>query len=352
MSTRGSVNAFVNDWAERAKRISDSLDWENEEAIQDRRARLSKILRIDVAKPDALVPKLLERIDRGDHIRERVEIGTLGGLRMPVYVLIPKRPQGPLPAVLALHGHGYGSRELVGLGPDGSEREEGEGIHKHFALSLARRGFVAIVPELIGFGDRRLEEDASLDETPEDLRKSSCYKLSSYLIHLGGTLAGIRTFEAIRAVDYALSRDEVKPGGVGAMGLSGGAFVGYLAAALDERLRASVLSGYPNTYGDSYYFSRQHCLCDYVPGIAELGDMPDLIGLIAPRAVFLEAGRDDPLFPLAGVRAAETRLRRIYREHGAGESFDTHVFEGKHEISGARSFDWLAERLGGRGQEP
>jgi len=340
-------NAYINRLYERSRRTARIARPLDAKGRQESRERLKQILGIDPASADELAPVVLERVELRDHIRERVEIGTRDGLRMPLYVLLPKGREYPRPAVLALHGHGYGSRELVGLGPDGSSREEGDGIHKHFALSLVRRGFVAVVPELIGFGERRLTEDAEANTDLEDLSNCSCYKLSSYLIHLGHNLAGIRTHEVLRALDYALTREEIRKRSIGSMGLSGGAFVGYLSGAVDERIKAAVLSGYPNTYEDSYYFSKQHCLCDYVPGIVELGDMPDLIGLIAPRAVYLEAGRDDPLFPLSGVQAAAAKLRSLYEALDAADRFGLDIFEGKHEVSGAHAFDWLSGQLQG-----
>lgn len=351
MAAHGTANEFIARLYEaklaRAAKLSNPT--EDREGLLRRRERLASLLRIPLAQANAVPPDAapLERTDRGAYVRERVEIGTRDGLRMPMYVLLPKTASAgsPAPAVLALHGHGYGSRELVGLTPDGRDEPEGTGIHKHFALSLVKRGLAVIVPELLGFGERRLEEDSRLDETPSDMRNSSCYKLSSYLTHLGETLAGIRAQEVRIAADYALSRPEIAKAGVGAMGLSGGAFVAYLAAALDERFRAVVLSGYTNTYEDSYFFSRQHCLCDYIPGIVELGDMPDLVGLIAPRSLYLEVGKSDHLFPVEGaVRAAE-RIGTYYERLGAADRLVLDIFDGGHEIGGIGSFDWLRKEL-------
>ncbi|MEW9700525.1 dienelactone hydrolase family protein [Paenibacillus sp. SI8] len=342
-----SPNAFIERiYEEHLQNAAANRQMTAEKERSQKKARLAELLKIDTQPQSDLHPILLQQEDCGDFIRERVEIQTYKGLTMPIYVLLPKRAsERPRPAVIALHGHGYGSRELVGLSPDDQERQEGEGIHKHFALSLVRRGFVVIVPELLGFGERKLDEDALQDTSIEDRRKSSCYKLSSYLTHLGETLAGIRTYEVLRVVDYAQSRPDVQTGGVGSMGLSGGAFVGYLAAALDERFRAVVLSGYTNTYKDSHFFTRQHCLCDYIPGIVELGDMPDIVSLIAPRALYLETGKEDPLFPLHGVLAAAEILEARYEALGVKENFEVEIFDGKHEISGAHAYDWLAAKL-------
>ncbi|WP_141501565.1 dienelactone hydrolase family protein [Paenibacillus luteus] len=354
----GSPNAFIDTlYKKKLAQVSHFPDiFENDER-QRRRERLAQILRIPSAYVDSPssrnampgVPSSFQKdsTDCGEYIREQIEIETRDGLRMPAYILLPKAATAdkPVPAVLALHGHGYGSRELVGLTPEGHDEAQGTGIHKHFGLSLVKRGLAVIVPELLGFGERRLTEDSQLDKTPKDMGNSSCYKLSSYLIHLGETLAGIRTLETLIAADYALARPEIQGGGIGVMGLSGGAFVAYLAGALDERLTAVVLSGYTNTYEDSFFFSRQHCLCDYIPGITELGDMPDLIGLIAPRSLYLEVGRGDHLFPVEGAVKAADVLRRHYKKLGAEDRFTLDVFEGGHEISGLHSYDWLHKEL-------
>ncbi|WP_138750894.1 dienelactone hydrolase family protein [Paenibacillus sinopodophylli] len=356
--SNGSPNSFIDtlykNKLEQARKLLDVFD---DSERQRRRERLAQIVRIPSSRIRSQPSKESEfglpsssqinRIDCGDYVREQIEIETRDGLRMPTYVLLPKTStaDNPVPAVLALHGHGYGSRELVGLTPEGQVEPEGTGIHKHFALSLVKRGLAVIVPELLGFGDRRLIEDSQLDKSPKDKGNSSCYKLSSYLIHLGETLAGVRTLETLIATDYALARPEIRSGSIGVMGLSGGAFVAYLAGALDERITAVVLSGYSNTYEDSYFFSRQHCLCDYIPGIVELGDMPDLIGLIAPRSLYLEVGRKDYLFPVEGAIKASEGLERYYEKLGAKERFVVDVFEGGHEISGIHSFDWLYKEL-------
>ena len=53
-------------------------------------------------KPDA---KILERVDKGDYIRERLTFHTAPNVTVPAYLLIPKRAKLPAPAVVALHDH-------------------------------------------------------------------------------------------------------------------------------------------------------------------------------------------------------------------------------------------------------
>ncbi|UUZ90206.1 hypothetical protein LJK87_30080 [Paenibacillus sp. P25] len=297
---RWRPDEFIAQLAEQTLERADQGRGTDENGRRRRRAELAERLKLFAQREASLDPVLLERTDCGDFIRERVEIRTYGQLTMPVYVLIPKQGQGPYPAAVALHGHGYGGREIVGLSPEGEERPEGTGIHKHFAVGLVRRGFIVVAPELLGFGDRRLAEDEAADR-----RQSSCTTLASYLLLMGRTLAGVRVFEVMRAIDYILSRAEARQEGAGCMGLSGGGMIAALTSALDERIRACVLSGYTNTYKDSV-LSRRHCLDNYVPGLMELGEMDAMVGLIAPRPLYVEAGTGDTVFPLQGVQAARS----------------------------------------------
>lgn len=149
---------------------------------------------------EPLNPVLLEKSDMGTYWRHRVEITTIHPLRMPVYVLIPKsKNNGKFQAVIGIHGHGYGSKEAVGLNPDYSARTE-EGYHKEFAVELVKKGFVAVVPELVGFGGRKLQADQGKG-LPTD---NSCYMIASQLLLVGKNLtriagSGIQTRHRFRA---------------------------------------------------------------------------------------------------------------------------------------------------------
>jgi dienelactone hydrolase len=303
----------------------------------------AELLRLmgDFAEPDArLEPELLETEEYDDYVQERVSYRTADRLRVPAYVLIPKRRKGKLPAVVAWHGHGYGSKEIVGLHPDGSHNDGDPGIHGRFAVELAKRGLVVLAPEIIGFGDRRLAAHWSKDPR----KSSSCSMLSATLLMLGKTLAGLRVHEAIRAADYLGAREEVDAGRIGCMGFSGGGMVAAFASMLDKRMQAAAISAYTSTFAGSI-MRINHCIDNYIPSILRLGELPELLGSMAPRALFVESGLADPLFPIDAVQEAVRRLERIYTERGAADRFRFDFFPGKHEVSGARLFDWLAEYL-------
>jgi len=60
-----------------------------------------------------------------------------------------------------------------------------------------------------------------------------------------------------------------------------------------------------------------HCACNYVPGLYQVAEMSDVMGLFAPRPVVIVAGKKDEIFPIGAVRSSFKKLKRIYRAAGA-----------------------------------
>ncbi|MBB6670098.1 alpha/beta hydrolase family protein [Cohnella nanjingensis] len=298
------------------------------------RQRFVELLGGSAPESSELAPVLLESEDCGDYIRQRIQIETYPGLHMPVYVLVPKESKERSGAVIACHGHGYGSRDIVGLTASGEEKTGDIGYQKNFAVELVKRGYITVAPELLGFGDRKLVEDEEAQE------HNSCHRLSTFLLAMGQTMAGYRVFETLRCVDYLLTRNDVDADRIGCMGISGGGLVCSFAAAIDDRISAAVVSGFTNTFQDSI-LSIRHCIDNYVPGLSLVAEMPDLLGLIAPKPLLVEAGTRDPIFPVQATLEAFENIRDVYRLLGKEEKLELDLFEGDHEISGKVAYDWF-----------
>lgn len=279
-----------------------------------------------------LEPKLLEEKEFPEYIRQRVEFTVYSNMRTPAYVLIPKSSETRHRAVVACHGHGYGSKEIVGLTMEGAEQEGDPGYQKNFAVELVKRGYLVIVPELLGFGDMKLKRD--------EKSYSSCDPISTYLLMMGQTMAGHRVYQVLRSIDYLQQRQDVDGNRIGCMGISGGGLVCAFASAIDERIKAAVVSGFTNTFKDSV-MSIRHCVDNYIPSLVRYAEMPDIIGMIAPRPLLVESGTKDPIFPIEATLKAYTKLEQIYALLGAEDRLDKDIFPADHQIWGNKAYKWF-----------
>ena len=211
---------------------------------------------------------------------------------------------------------------------------------RDFALQAVKRGFAVLAIEQLGFGHRR--ENRAIQKGSG---ASSCNPLAGSLLLLGQTMINWRVYDVIRAIDYLERRNEVDRTRVGVMGISGGGTISLFSAALEKRIKATIVSGYFCTFYHSI-FSLEHCIDNYIPGILQYGEMYDVAGLIAPRALFIEAGDRDPIFPVEGVREAIGKIKRVYQIMRAEDNLDWEIFPGEHHIYGKKCFAFLERTLG------
>lgn len=305
------------------------------------RARVRKLIGGCSDPRTPLNARVTETREFARYRRETVLFESRPGFEVFAYLLIPRDHTKRAPAVLCLPGHGRGVDSIVGIGPDGRVRELGEpsDYSKDFGLQCVAQGYVTLAVEQMSFGHRR---DAQAREAGPEA--SSCNRDATSLLMLGDTMTGWRVWDAMRSIDYLRTRPEVDPKRIATMGISGGGLTSLFTACVDTRVRAAVVSGYLNTFRDCV-LAVDHCVDNYIPGLQTVVEMPDMAGLVAPRALFAEGGSTDPIFPRPAFLQATARLEAIYAAFGAPAQFGWEAFEGEHEFHGAGAFRFLAARL-------
>ena len=306
------------------------------------RRKLKELTGYATMRRAPLKAKVTERLEAGEFVRHRVEIQTEPGVIMPFYVIRLKELEGPLPAVLCPHGHGSGGK----VSPAGVREipEVAEAIKLYnydYGLQFARAGFVTFCPDARGFGERR--------EPGMELMASSCLWISNMAVPLGQTVTGMWAWDLSRLIDYVETRADCLPGGVGCAGLSGGGLQTLWLAALDERVRCAVVSGYFYGYEESLLVLHANCSCNYVPRLYEHADMGDIGALIAPRPLLIETGARDPLNGPSGLRNVKSQVavtRKAYRLLGAQKMLRHVVFDGEHRWHGVEAVPWMKRGLG------
>jgi dienelactone hydrolase len=245
-------------------------------------------------QPVSLDVEVLEEHKGDSFIRRKVAYHTdradkcvRAWLLLPTGEEIQRRP-----AVLCLHQTTPSGKDSpVGLADRPS---------LHYALELARRGFVTLSPDYPSLGEH--EHDFHTDD------------------YASGSMKAI--YDNMRAIDYLQSLAEVDPDRIGCIGHSLGGHNGLFTAVFDERIKAVVTCCGFTTFakymgGDLRGWSGTR----YMPRIAsDYGLSPDrmpfefteVIAAIAPRAVFIVAPLGDDNFAMDGVRDVVAAARPVY----------------------------------------
>jgi dienelactone hydrolase len=276
--------------------------------------------------------------DLGDYVRQRWILQVEPTVPLPFVLLKPKGQSGPLPLVLTPHGHGKNTELYAGIFHNEEERASMVEGERDIAVQAVQEGYIAICPTARGFGETRMPQDKAEDRT------SSCRTQLMHDLLVGRTPIGDRVWDISRLIDWAFTHLPVDPRRVAITGNSGGGTISLFAPACDERISLAAPSCYFCTFTDSIG-SIHHCECNYIPGIMTLGEMADVAGLIAPRPFIAIAGRDDPIFPLHGVRKAFEQVKAIYATAGAPENCALYVGEGGHRYYKAGSWPFIRHQF-------
>ncbi len=242
---------------------------------------------------------------------EKIVLTTEQFSDMPAFVCIPHHAQPPYDWMICLQGHSTGMHNSIAVDRDDNTHPIQVKGDRDFALGCMERGVAAIAIEQRCFGERR-------EQAQKQIATHGCHDGTMQALMLGRTMIGERVWDVDRTIDYLSSRDDVNMKTLGVMGNSGGGTISLFSAALLPRIQVAMPSCYFCTFADSI-MSIYHCADNYVPGLLKVAEMPDVMGLFAPKPVVLVAGKEDPIFPLPAVRKAFRRLKQIYTAAGAAD---------------------------------
>lgn len=258
---------------------------------------------------------------------------------IPAMLLIPDgvNANNPAPAVAVWHQHNgqwsKGKSEPAGLGFNP--------MH-HTGAALAREGYVVLCPDALCFEER---------QDPTGKLKDGNYERFEFLRYVvaGKSMAWKNILDMRRAIDFLVSRSEVKADKIGCYGHSMGSTHTWMVGPWEPRLKCLVGNCCLPTYAAIHREHMLHCFPNYVPGIFAHGDTPDIAALIAPRPLLLNFGEKDGGSPIDFVREGIKTISNAYSSMHAEKNFSAFIEEGVgHVLSDAmwqRTKDWFKRHL-------
>ncbi len=242
-----------------------------------KREQLTQLL--GPAPPKApLEPTILESVDCGLYVREKVAYCTEPGERVSAYLLLPKTVAKNGAAIFCHHQHAgnfvLGKSEVVGLAGDSDQA---------YAAELAERGYITLAPDAIAFEERNWSDDPG---------KAEYFELATRLV-AGKTLLAKVLHDVSVGLDYLQSRNEVDGERLGFIGHSYGGRMAIWVPAFESRIKASVSNcgciPYKASLSRQAGIQMEFC----VPGILDWGDIEDIVTLIEPRSLLISATDQD-----------------------------------------------------------
>ena len=224
---------------------------------------------------------------------------------------------GPFPGVVVSSGHSRTGKTAA--------------YNQRFGIMMARHGMAALCFDPIGQGERSQILDSSGQP------QFSGTTTEHFLVGVGSILVGrntarYRVWDAMRSIDYLVSRPEIDADRIGITGCSGGGTLSSYVMALDERVTCAAPSCYLTTFRRLIETIGPQDAEQNIFGQVAFGlDQPDYVLLRAPRPTLISSTTAD-FFDIQGSWDNYRQAKRIYARLGFPERVDLVEVEGKHGV--------------------
>jgi hypothetical protein len=281
-----------------------------------------------------LKPVITGKLEHPEFTVEKLHFQALPKLYVTANLYLPKRLEGPAPAILYVCGHSRAVTNGVSCG--------NKTVYQHHGEWFARNGYVCLVIDTLQYGEIQGQHRGTHSDG------------QWWWNSRGYTPAGVEAWFGIRALDYLCSRPEVDKERIGMTGRSGGGSYTWTVAALDERVKVAApvagITDLRNHVVDGCV--EDHCDCMFFPNTYRW-DFPQVAALIAPRPLLIGNSDKDKLFPLDGVVRLYNQTRRIYQLYGKTNQLGLLITDGPHADTQDLQlpvFRWFNRFL--KGQDP
>lgn len=279
------------------------------------RAIREKIQRCFGPWPDKtpLNPRVTGSFERESYRVENVIFESRPGFLVTANLYLPKGATAPRPGVVGTCGH----------------TRNGKAGYQEFAQGLVRQGYVVLVYDPIGQGERLQYVGENLDSTIGVGVREHLYAGNRQFL-VGEFFGSWRAWDGIRALDYLLTRDEVDPNQIGVTGNSGGGTMTTWLCGVEQRWTMAAPSCFVTTFRRNLENEEPQDTeqCPPMALALEL-DHADFLLASAPDPIIILAKEKD-FFDVRGSRETYDQMRHVYRLLGVEDRIGFFAGEGYH----------------------
>ncbi|HNR41636.1 MAG TPA: alpha/beta hydrolase family protein [Bacteroidales bacterium] len=259
-------------------------------------------------------------IRRDGYRIEKIIFESFPGFYVPGCLYIPEKIKGRIPAVLHLMGHNQESF-----------RNE---LYQVISYNLVKKGMVVFAIDPPGQGEHVQQYDPEIGFSSVGYSVEEHNYLGNWCFLSGYSSAKYFIWDALRAIDYLVSRREVDSERIGVTGFSGGGTITSYIGALDERVKVAVPCSWSNANRrlietKGIQDAESHLYHGLMNGISN----EDLIELRAPRPTLLTFVSRDEYLCLQGAREAYTEALGAFRAFGRPDNLVLVEDDSKHWLT-------------------
>ena len=263
------------------------------------------------------------RLERDGYIIEKILFESRPNYLVSANLYLPKNISGPRPAHLNVIGHAQ-----IGKADERYQR---------MSVAQVKNGFVVLTMDQLGQGERGM---------------LSAHKNIGIQAFISGThIFNFMVWDAIRAIDYLVSRPEVDPENICMTGSSGGGMMTTYILPFDNRVAVAVPTCNPNTWSYRVHanLATDHEQIFFGAFESNIDPRGDPMFAQVPKPLLLNTTTDDPLNPPRGVWDLNTWLYKSYAAHGTPEKITTSMVRAGHAYNKEQreiTYSWMRRWTG------
>ena len=264
-----------------------------------------------------------------DMRRKRIYLRAWHDVDMPLDLVWRDGLSKPAPLMICLQGTNSGAHLSWGevrMPPDSVKIA----ADLDFARQAASRGYLALCLEQRAFGERR-------ERLLQPRSANPCIDATLHALLLGRCLLGERVSDVSAVLDWLAASGTgdlpaVDLARTHALGHSAGGTVALHAAALDDRISATIASGCVGPIRSTIAMRGDSAGQNTIPGQLLWCELGDIIGLVAPRRLLVTSGETDHIFPFEGAERAAAEGRQIYEAMDNSSRLRARALAGGHRF--------------------